>query len=121
MTIVELPYIFFSLCFFVIPFYFMVGFVYSGTLFFKFLLVVYMQALVYMFLSQLWMALCPSQISSNIINGLFMSLFFMFGGLFIKASAMPSGWKCKQTATPNQHAAHVCISFCFLLIIIAEQ
>ena len=101
MTIVELPYIFFSLCFFVIPFYFMVGFVYSGTLFFKFLLVVYMQALVYMFLSQLWMALCPSQISSNIINGLFMSLFFMFGGLFIKASAMPSGWKCKQTATPT--------------------
>ena len=49
----------------------MAGFVHSGTLFFKFLLVVYMQALVYMFLSQLWMALCPSQISSNIINGLF--------------------------------------------------
>ena len=93
MTVVELPYIFFALIFFVVPFYFMVGFVYSGTLFFKFLLVVYVQALVYMFLSQLWMALCPSQISSNIINGLFMSLFFMFGGLFIKASAMPSGWK----------------------------
>jgi len=71
----------------------MVGFVSSGTLFFKFYLVVYVQALVYSFLSQLWMALCPSQISSNILNGLFMSLFFMFGGLFIKASKMPSGWK----------------------------
>ena len=93
MTVVELPYIFFALVFFVVPFYFMVGFVYSGTLFFKFLLVVYLQAVVYMFLSQLWMALCPSQISSNIINGLFMSLFFMFGGLFLKASVMPSGWK----------------------------
>ena len=93
MTVVELPYIFFALIFFVVPFYFLVGFVTSGSLFFKFLLVVYVQALVYMFLSQLWMALCPSQISSNIINGLFMSLFFMFGGLFIKASAMPRGWK----------------------------
>jgi len=93
MTIVEIPYIFFALAFFVIPFYFMVGLATDGSLFFKFYLVVFMQALVYSFLSQLWMALCPSQIASNVINGLFMSLFFMFGGLFIKASAIPSGWK----------------------------
>ena len=93
MTIVELPYIFFALVFFVVPFYFMIGFVYSGTLFFKFLLVVYIQALVYMFLSQLWMALCPSQISSNIINGLFMSLFFMFAGVYIRPVNIRTGWK----------------------------
>ena len=131
MTVIELPYIFFALAFFLIPFYFMVshphtphrspptqplqpvriltvltllplrlsppllqvGMVHSGTLFFKFWLVTYVQALVYSFLSQLWMALCPSQISSNILNGLFMSLFFMFGGVFIKASKMPTGWK----------------------------
>ena len=102
MTVVELPYIFIALAFFIVPFYFMVGFVSSGTLFWKFYLVVYVQALVYSFLSQFWMALCPSQISSNIINGLFMSLFFMFGGLFIKASKMPTGWKWVRGA----HTSH---------------
>jgi len=90
---VELPYIFFALALFVIPFYFMVGMASDGSLFFKFYLAVYVQAITYSFLSQLWMALCPSQISSNIINGLFMSLFFMFGGLFITPAAIPHGWQ----------------------------
>jgi ABC-type multidrug transport system ATPase subunit/ABC-type multidrug transport system permease subunit len=93
MTIVEIPYIFFALAFFIIPFYFMIGFVNDGSLFFKYYLATYCQALVYSFLSQLWMALCPSQISSNIVNGFFMSLFFMFGGLFIRVSKMTEGWK----------------------------
>jgi hypothetical protein len=32
-------------------------------------------------------------IVANVVNGLFMSLFFMFGGLFIQANSMPTAWK----------------------------
>ena len=92
-AVVEAPYIFFTLIFFLIPFYFLVGFVHSGTLFFKYYLVLFLQALIFSFMSHIWLALMPSQISSNIINGLFLSLFFVFGGVFIKPSQIRTGWK----------------------------
>ena len=50
-AIVETPYIFFSLVFFIVPFYFLVGFANSGTLFFKYYLVLFIQALVFSFMS----------------------------------------------------------------------
>jgi len=93
MTVVELPYIFFSLLFFVVPLYFMVGLRHSGIEFWKFFLVIYLIALIYSAMSMLWMALFPTAIVVNIVNGLFMSLFFMFGGLFIKPSKIPIGWR----------------------------
>ena len=92
-TVVETPYIFFTLALFLIPFYFLVGFVNSGTLFFKYYLVLFIQALVFSFMSHIWLALMPSQISSNIVNGLFLSLFFVFGGVFIKPAKIRTGWK----------------------------
>ena len=91
--IVEIPYIFFTLIFFLIPFYFLVGFANSGTLFFKYYLVLFLQSLIFSFMSHIWLALMPSQISSNIINGLFLSLFFVFGGVFIKPANIRTGWK----------------------------
>ena len=96
-TVVEIPYIFFTLIFFLIPFYFLVGFVHSGTLFFKYYLVLFLQSLVFSFMSHIWLALMPSQISSNIINGLFLSLFFVFGGVFIKPANIRTGWKWSAT------------------------
>ena len=92
-SVVEAPYIFFSLIFFIVPFYFLVGFAHSGTLFFKYYLVLFIQALIFSFMSHIWLALMPSQISSNIINGLFLSLFFVFGGVFIKPTNIRTGWK----------------------------
>jgi len=91
--VVEAPYIFFTLIFFLIPFYFLVGFANSGTLFFKYYLVLFLQSLIFSFMSHIWLALMPSQISSNIINGLFLSLFFVFGGVFIKPANIRTGWK----------------------------
>ena len=92
-AVVETPYIFFTLALFLIPFYFLVGFESSGTLFFKYYLVLFIQALVFSFMSHVWLALMPSQISSNIINGLFLSLFFVFGGVFIRPASIRTGWK----------------------------
>jgi hypothetical protein len=92
-TIVELVYIFFSLAFFILPYYFLVGLANDGSLFWRYYLVVYTMGVCYSFLSQLWMAACSTTISSNVVNGFFMSLFFMFGGVFIQASKIPQGWK----------------------------
>ena len=112
--VVEAPYIFFTLIFFLIPFYFLVGFAHSGTLFFKYYLVLFLQSLVFSFMSHIWLALMPSQISSNIVNGLFLSLFFVFGGVFIRPTNIRTGWKwsasraqyitCAAESTPRPTA-----------------
>jgi len=93
MFLVEIPYIFFALPFFLLPFYFMIGFAMNGVLFWKYYLVVFIMGMNYSSLSMLWMAIAPSQIAGNVMNGFFMSMFFMFGGLFIEANAIPVGWK----------------------------
>jgi len=92
MLIVEIPYVFFCLAFFIVPFYFMVGLRPTGDAFFKYYLVVFIMGILYSSISQLWLALAPSPIASNIMNGLTMSMFFMFGGLFIPKDSMPVAW-----------------------------
>lgn len=89
----ELPYIIVCVFLFVTPFYFMIGFANDATLYFQFVLMSFMMCLVYSALSQLWLALLPNQVGANVANGLVMNLFFMFGGLFIKPSSIPIGWK----------------------------
>jgi len=91
--LVELPYIIVCVFLFITPFYFMIGFVNDAALFFQFYLMSFLMCLMYSGLSQLWLALLPNQIAANVCNGLFMNLFFMFGGLFIKPSSIPAGWK----------------------------
>jgi ABC-type multidrug transport system permease subunit len=93
MFVLEEPYIFFSLSFFMLPFYFLVGLQHDGALFFKYYLVAFLMASTYSSLSQLWMALAPSLVVSNVLNSFFNMMFFMFGGLFIRYNSMPSGWR----------------------------
>jgi len=93
MTIVEVPYLFVALLFFLIPFYFMVGLVLSGRLFFMFLLACYLMLLFFSFMHQVFVAALPNLIVAHALNGLLMSTLFAFGGLFIKAAAIPIGWK----------------------------
>src|SRR4051794_27657515 len=57
------------------------------------LLQMYLMSLTYSSLSQLWLALFPNGIAANVVNGLFMNLFFMFAGLFIRPSSIPEGWR----------------------------
>ena len=111
-AVVEAPYIFFTLIFFLVPFYFLVGFAHSGTLFFKYYLVLFLQSLVFSFMSHIWLALMPSQISSNIINGLFLSLFFVFGGVFIKPASIRTGWKWYDTTRPHTLTHHTASDTC---------
>ena len=93
MTIIELPYLFLGLLCFLLPFYWLTGLQNSGTEFFKFVLVGFLMVLFFSFMEQIYIAGLPNLIAAQALNGLFMSLFFAFGGLFIKPSAIPIGWK----------------------------
>lgn len=61
----------------VLPACLQIGFSNNAELFFRFFLMSFLMCLCYASLSQLWLALCPNQIVLNVLNGLFMSLFFM--------------------------------------------
>jgi len=91
--LVEFPYLVISLFFFFACFYPMVGFESSFVHFARFYCMSLLMALCYSSMSQLWLALFPNMIVANIANGIFLSLFFVMGGLFIKPSAIPRGWK----------------------------
>jgi len=93
MSIVEAPYLLLGLLCFLLPFYFMVGLSSDAGLFFQFLLAGYLMCVFFATLEQIWIAALPSIIAAQALNGLSMSIFFAFGGLFIKASAIPIGWK----------------------------
>ena len=93
MTILEVPYLAFGLFCFLLPFYFMTGLSTDAGLFFQFYLASYIMVLFFSFLNQVYLAALPNIIAAQALNGLFMSLFFAFGGLFIKPSAIPIGWK----------------------------
>ena len=86
MTIIELPYLFLGLLCFLLPFYWLTGLQNSGTEFFKFVLVGFLMVLFFSFMEQIYIAGLPNLIVAQALNGLFMSLFFAFGGLFIKPS-----------------------------------
>jgi ABC-type multidrug transport system permease subunit len=93
MTIIELPYLFLGLLCFLLPFYWLTGLQNSGTQFFRFVLVGYLMVLFFSFMEQIYIAGLPNLIVAQAVHGFWMGLFFAFGGLFIKASAIPIGWK----------------------------
>eukprot|EP00742_Colponemidia_sp_Colp-10_P003656 GILJ01003891.1.p1 GENE.GILJ01003891.1~~GILJ01003891.1.p1 ORF type:complete len:1450 (-),score=269.52 GILJ01003891.1:263-4612(-) len=92
-TITELPYLLLAVVAFFIPFYWMVGLASDVALFFKFLLIIFLMALVFHATDQCFLAFLPNDVVANVLNGLVLGLFFIFGGLFIRPSAMPAGWK----------------------------
>jgi len=91
--IVELPYLFICICLFVIPFYFIIGFEPNASLFFRFILVAYLNSIIFSYLGQFLSSLMPNLQIANIIQGLFFTFFFLFAGVFIQKSAMPDGWR----------------------------
>jgi ABC-type multidrug transport system permease subunit len=82
----------------------------SGTSFFRFVLASYIMVLFFSFFEQIFIAALPNLIAAQALNGLLMSIAFAFGGLFIKASAIPVGWKWFYYIDPSQ-----CNATCFEL------
>jgi len=93
MSLVEFPYLFVGLMCFLLPFYWMVGLRADAGLFFQFVLAGYLMVIFFASMEQIFIAALPSIIAAQALNGLMMSILFAFGGLYIKASAIPIGWK----------------------------
>ena len=91
--IVELPYLFICAFLFTLPLYFLVGFENSGTLFWKFVLVLFLGATFFCYMGQLFASLMPNIQVANMIQGLCFTFFFLFGGVFIQKGSMPIGWQ----------------------------
>jgi ABC-type multidrug transport system permease subunit len=93
MSLVEAPYLLLGLLCFLLPFYWLVGLQADAGLFFQFLFAAYLMCQFFAAMEQIFIASLPSLIAAQALNGLMMSICFAFGGLYIKASAIPIGWK----------------------------
>jgi len=92
-SVVEVFYGCFSTIVFLSCFYPMVGFILSGTAFFRYFLIEYLVILVWLSLGQLCASLLPNILVANILSSLTGTFSLLFSGLFIVASQMPMGWK----------------------------
>jgi hypothetical protein len=90
--VVEVPYIAFSILLFILPYYFMVGFNNNASDFFKFYLSVFMLAITLSSFGQWAGATFPSFVTAIQMSGLLVTFWFLFGGIFIHPSGIPSGW-----------------------------
>lgn len=89
----ELPWVFFSSLLGVIIFYFMVGFQNDAELFFQFWLSLSLLVLIESSFGQFAAALLPNFVVAIQVAGTINTLFFLFGGLFIRPANIPEGWK----------------------------
>jgi ABC-type multidrug transport system ATPase subunit/ABC-type multidrug transport system permease subunit len=90
--IVEIPYVFATCVCFLIPFYFLVGFENNATKFFECLLSLFLVALSFCFMGQLFSVSMGNLILANVAQGFVLTFFFLFTGTFISVSAIPKGW-----------------------------
>jgi ABC-type multidrug transport system ATPase subunit/ABC-type multidrug transport system permease subunit len=92
-TLIEWVPVFTSSLVGVVIFYFLVGYVADAKLFFQFYLIVSVLVLIESAFGLLSAALFPNFVVAIQISGMINTLFFLFGGLFIRPQIIPSGWK----------------------------
>jgi hypothetical protein len=79
LAVVELPYLLICTILYVTPLYFLVGFDNSAESFFQYLLVMYLDSIVFSYFGQLMASLLPNIQVANILSGLCFTFFFLFG------------------------------------------
>jgi len=89
----EIPYVFVSSLFGIIIFYFMVGYENDAALFFEFWCAISMLVLIESSFGQLAAAALPNFVVAIQLAGALNTLFFLFGGLFIRPADIPTGWQ----------------------------
>ena len=92
-SVVEIPYLAFSTLVFLSCFYPMVGFILTGTAFFKYFLAQYLVMFCFLSLGQLCASVLPDIVVANILSQLVGTFAMLFSGLFLLAGQMPQGWK----------------------------
>lgn len=93
LALVEIPYVVCSSIIFSLPFYFMAGYEAEAGTFLLFLLGHILISLAMCYLGQALSTLMPSDQLVQITVGFAVSMFFLFGGVFIPGPSIPEGWK----------------------------
>lgn len=102
--ICEIPYIFAGVVLITTPLYFLVGLRADATDFFKFLVPNFLNALCYNSTAQLLSALMPNIMVAGIMQGMYFSMFMLFGGIWIPGPQIPAGWKWFYAINPIRYA-----------------
>ncbi|TMW61662.1 hypothetical protein Poli38472_010725 [Pythium oligandrum] len=111
-TIAEIPYVFASTFFFVLIYFFMVGFT-GAARFFLYWFVLSLHVLTQAYIGQ-WLAYTfPSVEIATIMGVLLVSLFFQFMGFNPPSSAIPSGWKWMYQIDPPRFSFTVLSAIVF--------
>jgi hypothetical protein len=92
LSVVELPFLFVSLLFFALPAYWLIELEASATLFFRFLLVVYLSSLFFAYMGHALASLLPNIQLTSMVQGAIVAMFFLFSGVYIRRGNMPEGW-----------------------------
>jgi len=92
LSVVELPFLFVSLLFFALPAYWLIELESSATLFFRFLLVVYLSSLFFAYMGHALASLLPNIQLTSMVQGAIVAMFFLFSGVYIRRGNMPEGW-----------------------------
>jgi len=89
----EIPVVFFSSLLGLIIFYFMVGYQNDAELFFQFWCAISLLVLIESSFGQFAAALLPNFVVAIQLAGALNTLFFLFGGLFVRPADIPEGWR----------------------------
>ena len=90
--IVEIPFVFASMLCFALPVYWLVGFTASASLFFRFLLVVSLMALLFAYVGVVLASALPNISLAAMVQGAIVSFGFLFAGVYIRRPNMPAYW-----------------------------
>ncbi len=77
---------------FLIPFYFMLPFQFTFTAFIQSFIVYLLVALNLNIFDQLLVATTPNLFVANILNGIIITMFFLFSGIFVTPNSIPKGF-----------------------------
>lgn len=92
LAVVELPFLFVSLLFFALPAYWLIELEPTATLFFRFLLVVYLSSLFFAYMGHALASLLANIQLTSMVQGAVVAMFFLFSGVYIRRGNMPDGW-----------------------------
>jgi len=98
--LVELPWISVTSLIFVLPYYFLIGLEPDAGLFFRYLLAHMSVSLAFSYLGQFMAVALPNIQVAQIVQSVFFTFFFLFGGVFIQAPNIPIGWKWMYIINP---------------------
>eukprot|EP00742_Colponemidia_sp_Colp-10_P017271 GILJ01019851.1.p1 GENE.GILJ01019851.1~~GILJ01019851.1.p1 ORF type:complete len:1409 (-),score=187.18 GILJ01019851.1:37-3678(-) len=98
--IVELPYIFGCCVLFTLPYYFLVGFQSSGTLFWQYTFALYLVCVAITYAGQVWAVFISNMSLCKIPQCFMFDFMYNFGGVFVLAKDIPTPWKWMYYINP---------------------